>query len=103
MILIPLQRVEKQSLSVLLDNVLHQIAVLECNGIMAVNISRAGVPLIQGRRAVCSVPLIPAGPRETGNFVFKTLNDELPYWSEFGNTQQLFYLTIAEMEALRNG
>lgn len=103
MINIPLQQVEKQAFSVLLDNVLHQLSIVECNGIMAVTIVRDGVTLIEGRRAVASVPLIPAGPREYGNFVFKTLNDEMPYWSEFGATQQLFYLTIEEMEALRNG
>lgn len=103
MILIPLQTVEKQSLSILLDNVLHQISVLVCNGIMAVTIVRDGETAIEGRRAVAAVPLIPEGPREAGNFVFRTLNDELPYWAEFGSTQQLWYLTIEEMEALRNG
>lgn len=103
MINIPLQQVEKQSFSVLLDNVLHQLSILECNGIMAVTIVRDGVTLIEARRAVASVPVIPAGPREYGNFVFKTLNDEMPYWSEFGATQQLFYLTIQEIEDLRNG
>jgi len=103
MILIPLQKVEKQSLSIMLDNILHQISLLECNGIMAATIVRDGVTVIEGRRAVASVPLIPEGPREAGNFVFTTLNDEMPYWSEFGSTQQLFYLTVEEMETLRNG
>lgn len=99
--LIPLMQVERQSLSILVENTQYEISVKDCNGIMAVTIVRDSVTVVENRRAVASVPVIPAGPRETGNFIFSTQNGDLPYWDQFGGTQQFFYLTVEEMEAFR--
>lgn len=103
MIKIPLQRVEKQSLSIVLDNAVYDIAVLECNGIMAVTVVRDNVTLVQGRRAVATAPVIPAGPRVNGNLFFATEGDALPYWTDFGAGTVLYYLSPDEIEDLRNG
>ncbi len=100
---IPLIATEKQSLSLLLENIRYDLTVKLCNGIMAVTVIRDGVTVIENRRAVASVPVIPGGPREFGNFIFITQDDDLPYWDKFGGSQQFFYLTVAEMEAMRDG
>lgn len=102
MITIPLLSVERQSLSVLLDDTLYLIEVKACNGIMAVTVAADDVTLIENRRAAAFVPVIPAGPRESGNFIFSTMNDDLPDWREFNASQQFHYLTVAEVEAMRN-
>ncbi len=83
----------------LLEDVLYQISVKECNGIMAVTIANPDQTLVENRRAVPFVPIIPPGPRETGNFMFVTLNDELPYYDQF-DSQTLVYLTIDEIAEL---
>ncbi len=101
MITIPLSKVPRQSLSVLLEDVLYQISVKECNGIMAVTIANPDKTLVENRRAVPFIPIIPPGPRETGNFIFSTLNDAMPYYDQF-DSQQLLYLTIDEVTELKN-
>ncbi len=38
---------------------------------------------------------------EAGNFLFLTANYQLPYYTQFGTTQSLFYFTAEELDALR--
>lgn len=98
---IPLNMVEKQSLSVLIDGVLFELAFKLCNGIMAATIIRDGVTVVENRRVVAGVGIIPQGDREAGNFLILTNNDDLPYFSRFAATDALIYANEEETTALR--
>lgn len=98
---IPLNTVEKQSLSVLIDGVLFELAFKLCNGIMAATIIRDGVTIVENRRVVAGVGIIPQGDREAGNFLILTNNDDLPYFSRFAATDVLVYANEEETIAFR--
>lgn len=91
---------ERQSLSVVLEGSLFELAFKECNGIMAGTVIRDGVTLVSNRRIVAGVPIIPEGHREEGNFIIFTDNDNLPYYSDFQVSNVLVYLTMEEVEAV---
>ena len=97
---INLRVLERQSLSVVLEDSLYVITIKECSGVMAISIERDGVMLIEGRRAVAGMFLIPFEYLELGNFAFVTENDELPYYTGFNSTNQLVYFTVEEVQAL---
>lgn len=99
---IPLKAVERQSLSILLDAQLFDIAIKECNGIMAATIARDGVTLVSNRRICAGVYLIPEGHLEQGNFVFVTDNNNIPYYSNFASTDVLLYISAEELEQMRS-
>jgi hypothetical protein len=98
---IPLAIVPNQSVSVTVDNTRYVIRVFSVVGVMAVDIERNAVSILKGSRALAGEPLIPYAYLEEGNFIFVTVNDQLPDWREFGVSQQLVYLTAAEVEALK--
>lgn len=102
MIEILLQAVPNQSLTVTLDGARYTLTIKEAHGMMAVDIFRDEVELLRGHRIVAGAPLL--GYRflqDAGNFALLTENDELPYYASFGNSQQLVYLSAAEVAALR--
>lgn len=68
---------------------------------MFADISRDGSVLLTGVRVLAGEPLIPYRYLEDGNFIFITANDEMPFWSEFGNSQVLVYLSKEEIDAVR--
>jgi len=98
---IPLNIVEKQSLSVLLDNSLFELSFKTCNGITAATVIKDGVTLVENRRVVAGVPIIPEGSRETSNFIILTNNNELPYYSNFSSTHILVYMSQQEVNDIR--
>jgi len=98
-----LSTVPSQSFSVRLDDIRWVLRFKEAAGIMAVDIEKDGETILTGSRVLAGEPLIPFRRLEAGNFVLLTLNDALPDWRQFGNTQTLVYLTAAETEAIRNG
>lgn len=99
---IPLQAIPNQSLSVQLDGQRYDIRLNEANGIMAATISINETVVISGARIVDSGALLNYQYLEGdgGNFVFLTELDEIPYYTMFGDTQQLIYLTAAEIANL---
>lgn len=100
--MVPLEAIAKQNLTVTLDNTLYEIDVLACNGCTALNITRAGVEIIAGQRAVVGQLIIPqAYENGNGNFFFLVTNDDLPAYPQFGTTQFLFYASAAELAAVR--
>lgn len=105
MIVMPLQSIARQSFSIVLDNTLYALAVLETNGCMSLNIDRAGVRVLSGQRCVAGQLNIPYKIQEAmqGNFLFETANDDLPYYDQFGLTQTFIFASNAEIQAVRNG
>lgn len=102
MIDILLAAIPNQTVSIRLDDRMYSITVKETRGVMSVDILRDNEPILSGSRCVPMVPLITYRYLEAGNFVFLTENDEYPYYTEFGNTQSLVYVSPVELEALRN-
>lgn len=100
-----LEPVANQALSVTIDSRRYEIAVRYAGGIMAVDISRDGTPLVTGERAVAGTPLFPYGYLEgqSGSFTFITPDDELPDYTRFGVDHFLIYASNAELEAIRAG
>lgn len=100
---IALAAVPNQSFTVTLDGVLFGLRVIETNGVMSVDIDRAGARIVSGARCVAGTPLLPYRNIEggAGNFVFLTENGELPDYREFGKSQSLLYASAAELEAIR--
>lgn len=98
---IPIKVFPRQSLSVVLENVLYELSLKECNGIMAVSVMRDGVAIVSNRRAVAGMPVIPPGYLEQGNFIFLTANDELPYYTDFAGAGTFVYVTREELTDIR--
>lgn len=102
---IALQAIPKQSLSIVLDNILYEIALLETNGCMSLNLTRGGEPVVNGQRCVAGTLLLPYKTLEKnfGNFMFLTNAGDLPYYDQFTATQALLYASPADLEAARDG
>lgn len=102
MIEVPLQPVANQSLTVTLEGSRYGLTLKETHGVMSLDVVRDEVELLRGHRVVAAAPLLPYRfLQDGGNFVLLTENDELPYYAQFGFTQQLVYLTAAEVAALK--
>jgi hypothetical protein len=100
MLQIELEAVASQTLSVQLDNSFYDIAISEANGCMCVTITRGNIVLVSGLIIVAGTPLLPYGHLENGNFILLTLDDDLPYFTKFGDTQFLIYASQEELDAI---
>lgn len=103
MLEISIAAVPNQTLSVRLGDNQYDIALKATNGIMAVDITRNNIPVLQGQRAVANFPLIPYFYKESGNFVIISENGDIPEYSQFGVTQFLIFASEEELAALRAG
>lgn len=98
--LVPLAATPNQAFTVTIDGVRWSLRLVDAERAMAVDVSRDGVLLLSGYRAVAGEPLIPYRYLQTANFVFLTASDEMPEWSLFGVSQVLVYLSAGEVAAL---
>ena len=104
MIEIALAAIPSQTFTIQVDGSTYNFALKATNtGIMVATIVRDNVVLLSAERLVAGYPMIPYFYLEEGNFVLTTMNDDLPYYSQFGITQFLIYASIAEIAALRAG
>lgn len=102
MIDIDLAAIPNQTVSIRLDDQLYKITVRETRGVMSVDIVRDDEELVMGARIVAGTPLLPYLYQEVGNFVLLTEDEEYPYYTKFGDSQNLVYVTPAEIATLRN-
>ena len=102
---IPLARVANQKFSITLDQVRYEIQIQQCTNVMGITIKRNGVLVVSGQRCLPNNLVIPYQYAENaeGNFAFDCLGDQLPAWENFGITQNLYYVTNAELAVVRNG
>jgi hypothetical protein len=100
MVEIELAPIPNQSFSIRLDDSQYDIAIRETNGCMSASITRDNIEIVSNTRIVAGFPIIPYRYLENGNFVITTLNEELPYYTEFGNTQFLIYASQVELMSL---
>jgi hypothetical protein len=110
MIEITLANVPSQSFTIQLEECQYSFVVRSVNandndsGIIAVDILQNNIPIVTGNRAVAGYFLMPYRYQEDddcGNFVFFTLNDDLPDYTQFGITQSLIYFTKQELQDAR--
>lgn len=97
---IAIQAIPNQAFTVNLDSERFNFTIKETRGCMSVSITRDDIILVENIRMVAGTPLIPFKYLQEGNFFLITESQELPYYTQFGVTQQLVYLTIDEVNAL---
>lgn len=98
-----LQPIPNQTLTTLLDGSVYDMTFKECNGAITCDITRDNVSILKGQRVVAGNPIIPYKYLEKGNFVLTTLNEELPDYTQFGASQMLVYITVADLAVIRAG
>jgi len=102
-LVIPIDALPNQSLSVTLDGARFDIALKSSDTSCFASITRDDELLIENSRATAGTFLLPYEYLEgdTGNFLFVVQNELIPYYTNFGITQALLYFTAAEVEAAR--
>jgi hypothetical protein len=103
MLQVPIIAAPNQSFSVRLGDLNYDITIKETRGVMCASITRDNVLIVENIRILPGRPIIPYLYKEDGNFAVYTTDDEYPYYTEFGNTQFLYYVDAAELEAIRAG
>ena len=99
--IVPVQAIPNQTLSIVLDNDRFDIELKSTATSTAASITRNEELLISGVRCVGGTPLIPYEylRASSGNFIFSTPREQIPYYTNFGIDQFLFYFSAAELEA----
>jgi hypothetical protein len=100
---IALQAIPNQSFSFNASNTTFGIILKAAAGCMAASITINGTDVIDNARCVAWRGIIPARYQENGNFMFMTQNLQLPWYSQFGTTQTLIYLSPTELTSIRGG
>lgn len=102
---IPLQAIPNQNFTTTLDSQLYDITLVtdSLDNVYA-TILLNGEKVISGQRCLAGRPLIPYAYLEGdgGNFTFATLGDLNPASENFNNTDILWYVSNAELLALRS-
>lgn len=102
MIDVDLAAVPAQSVTIQIVDSIYVIDVIDIgNDCMACSIERDGVQIISNVRITAGTPILPYEYQEDGNFLMTTENDAIPYYTEFGVTQFLVYVTAEELAAYR--
>lgn len=101
MIDIGIAAVANQTFFVQLEEVPYTIALHAADDTVAATITRDDVVLISGARITPGMPLLPYRYQESGNFLLITNEGDLPDFTQFGVTQFLVYVTVAELAAFR--
>lgn len=99
---ISLSAIPNQSFTTTQDNDTYNIDILEVNGCMAANVTKNGTVVCTGQRLLNGTPMIPFKYLEgqSGNFCFLCSTEDCIYYTLFGTSQQLLYLSYSEMQAL---
>lgn len=98
---IPISAIPNQSLVVIIDDATWGIEIRAAAGVMAVSLTRDGVPVAENARGVSGSFILQADYQEAGNFFFVTQNFELPDYTKFGVSQSLVYISASELAAIR--
>lgn len=98
---IPIQLLPRQSFSTILNGSRFDIFIVETNGVMSVSIEINDIPVIQNVRATAGTFLLPYLYEENGNFMFFNINEEIIYYTNFGSSQTLVYLSPDDLNYLR--
>lgn len=86
-----------QTFQIRLNSTLYDMRIFLANNVMCCDLSINSVVILTSQRLVAGSLVIPYKYLENGNFIIITLNDELPYYEQFGATQFLIYYTPEEL------
>ena len=103
--LIPLSNVSpNQKFDIVLDGQTFTLSLRTIQDYTLIDISINGTRIISSSKCVDGSLIIPAKYLQNGfgNFFFVTINDEYPYFEEFGANHFLWYLSSSEIEGLTN-
>lgn len=98
---IDIQNIPNQEFNVVLDDNQWDITIKTVNDNIAVTLVLNGVLVIENLRAVAYQRIIPSQYKESGNFSFITLNQEIVDYRNFGITQNLIYFSANELAEAR--
>lgn len=97
---IPLQQIPRQNFTITLDNHDYDITINAINEYqVAISISRDTVPLVDNLKC-CPVEWLIPFPylsQGLGNFVFTTVGEVYPYYTDFGVGTALTFFSGAEV------
>ena len=101
--IVPLQNLPRQQLKVNLDGVTYTLTFVAIENIMYATVAINDVVISNGARCVKGYPIVPYPALEgkTGNFIFLTNGEDVPWWENFGINQTLYYLTANELAYTR--
>lgn len=94
---VPLTAVPNQTISFNVDGAYWSLHIYQAKTMVYADITRGGTLLISGVRCLGGIGLLPYKHLylpDFGNFVFDSDAD----WSEFQNSCNLYYLTLAEFQ-----
>ena len=97
--LIRLEVVPNQVLSLTADGDRYDLTLRAYRDRMFMSLSRNQVVIMDNMRCMAGVPLLPylhLFP-ESGNFIFLTQNNNIPFYTRFGDTDFLYYITREEV------
>ena len=98
---VPLQPVPNQSFSVLLDANQWAVVLKTVGAATVASLTLNGTDVLDSAHCAAGAFLIPSEYEEAGNFFFVTQSQQLPYYTQFGVTQSLIYISAGELAALR--
>lgn len=98
---VPLQAIPNQSFTVNLGGNVFDIELRAMKDIMTISMAINGAQKLRNARCVAGALVIPSRYLEAGNFLFLTLNGELPDYNKFTTTQQLVYFSEDDLAAYR--
>lgn len=96
---IPLSATPNQALSVTLEGAFYELSLQSVGDTIAITIIRDSVIILSGWRITPGNPLIPFKYLTASNFVWISLDEQLPNYELIGVTQTLVFLTADEVEA----
>jgi len=101
MMSLPIQQLPNQSFSIQLDGNSWDFLLKTVEDTTVVSLTLNTVDILDSARAIVGSFIIPSQYQEAGNFFFVTQNFLLPYYTQFGVTQALIYISAAELAILR--
>lgn len=98
MLEITLAPIPNQTFSTVLDTIRYDLRIFLAVNVMCCDLAINGTSVLTSNRLVAGAFVIPYRYLQNGNFLLTTLNDELPWYEQFGSTQFLIYLTQNEID-----
>lgn len=91
---IPLEVLPNQSLTIRLGDNRYIIRLITISdSLMGISITRDDIILIQNQRAIPKKKILPEHKSSKyGNFVFITPDETYPYYTEFNNGHELYFI-----------
>lgn len=90
---LPLDAIPNQELTVTLDDNTYDIVLKEANEAMAISVSINNKLIVSNILISANTALLPANRKANGNFYLYSLTDDYPYYTNFGITEFLIYLS----------